>query len=668
MQAECLAKHLNNMALQLFVDPNEGARAYARGIEKAFDSIGDAAGGILQSYNDARVKKQQLLGTLAAYDHDNVKGQKEYLVQQNDKDRQNVLLGHYERKYETLASMEGALQGVAIEKEKQDRNYEQQVREQTLKLNQANIDRQTQLVAAGDAAVERAKQLLSSDTPFKFSGNLMEDQSGAFADIREAQSLVTRFPDLPGMQGLKKAVDVALTSPEYASFGTRMKAKQEQMEVSRQLVPLYNTTYAKEIAEGKMQPVDARKLQEEIYSDQVDSPELMKVRAGNYASTMEKYLMSTESPGFMLEIMDVPSVANLKAQGRMPSIQEMRALERFDKRFQAGDLSLFEGVTDTRSAMLLSRMNVDPKTGKPNMISESDEEEINSLVDASRGIKDVLSMLGSKDQEDYIIAGRKISVADSNRLRTSWNDLKGALSPTGQQDTDTVAFRSRIASMVTGIARGVFGEVGVLTDADIERYQALLADPKNPADLNIVLSEMLMDTVRKKADTLFTSLASSGKNVSGLIPIYNEIQPSFKVPFASALSRLQQGKVTAGESMIIEDPETGENHRISVTNPERLMSDLSEEADRMKANLRISSPSSPPALPSTEMFSDMQDEEQKLPAYLTNKGGGNRRLFGGPTNRAPMMFLPTRRGNQGYMQPSRQLLQKQISGWTRTQQ
>lgn len=663
-----MANQFNNMALQLFVDPNEGARAYARGIEKAFDSIGDAAGGILQSYNDARVKKQQLLGTLAAYDHDNVKGQKEYLVQQNDKDRQNVLMGHYERKYETLASMEGALQGVAIQKEKQDRNYEQQVREQTLKLNEANIQRQTQLVAAGDAAVERAKQLLSSDTPFKLSGNLMQDQSGAFADIREAQSLVTRFPDLPGMQGLKKAVDVAVTSPEYASFVTRMKAKQEQMEVSRQLVPLYNTTYAKEIAEGKMQPVDARKLQEEIYSDQVDSPELMKVRAGNYASTMEKYLMSTESPGFMLEIMDVPSVANLKAQGRMPSIQEMRALERFDQRFQAGDLSLFEGVTDTRSAMILSKMNVDPKTGAPNTISENDEDEINSLVNSARGIKDVLAMLGSADQQEYVIAGKKIDVSNTNNLRTQWADLKEAVSLTGEKQEDLAAFRNRIAMMVTDLARGVFGEVGVLTDADVMRYEKLLADPRTPAETNIILSEMLLDTVRKKADTLFTSLASSGKNVSGLVPIYNEIQPAFKVPFASALSRLQQGKVTAGESMIIEDPETGVSHRIGVTNPERLMSDLSEEADRMKANLRLSSPSSPPALPSTEMFSDMQNEEQKLPAYLTNKGGGNRRLFGGPTNQAPQMFIPTRRGNQGYMQPSGQLLQRQISGWTRTQQ
>lgn len=652
------------MAFQLFVDPNVGAQAYARGIEKFGEGVGKA----IQGYRQKKELEEQTLGLLANTDPLNISQTPGFTELDDPKKQSEFLLAQYDSKYPTLGAKKGALQGYAIQQEKQDRDYQQQVREQTLKLNEANIQRQTQLVEAGDSAVARAKELLSSNTPFKFSGNLMQDQSGAFADIREAQSLVTRFPDLPGMQGLKKAVDVALTSPEYASFGTRMKAKQEQMEVSRQLVPLYNTTYAKEIAEGKMQPVDARKLQEEIYSDQVDSPELMKVRAGNYASTMEKYLMSTESPGFMLEIMDVPSVANLKAQGRMPSIQEMRALERFDKRFQAGDLSLFEGVTDTRSAMLLSRMNVDPKTGKPNMISESDEEEINSLVDASRGIKDVLAMLGSKDQEDYIIAGRQISVADSNRLRTSWNDLKGALSPTGQQDTDTVAFRSRIASMVTGIARGVFGEVGVLTDADIERYQALLADPKNPADLNIVLSEMLLDTVRKKADTMFTSLASSGKNVSGLIPIYNEIQPSFKVPFASALSRLQQGKVTAGESMIIEDPETGENHRISVTNPERLMSDLSEEADRMKANLRLSSPSSPPALPSTEMFSDMNDGQQKLPAYLTNKGGGNRRLFGGPTNQAPMMFLPTRRGNQGYMQPSGQLLQRQISGWTRTQQ
>lgn len=652
------------MAFKLFVDPNVGAQAYARGIEKFGEGIGKA----IQGYRQKKELEEQTLGLLANTDPLNISQTPGFTELDDPKKQSEFLLAQYDSKYPTLGAKKGALQGYAIQQEKQDRDYQQQVREQTLKLNEANIQRQTQLVEAGDSAVERAKQLLSSDTPFKFSGNLMQDQSGAFADIREAQSLVTRFPDLPGMQGLKKAVDVALTSPEYASFGTRMKAKQEQMEVSRQLIPLYNTTYAKEIAEGKMQPVDARKLQEEIYSDQVDSPELMKVRAGNYASTMEKYLMSTESPGFMLEIMDVPSVANLKAQGRMPSIQEMRALERFDKRFQAGDLSLFEGVTDTRSAMLLSRMNVDPKTGAPNTISENDEDEISSLVNSARGIKDVLAMLGSADQQEYVIAGKKIDVSNTNNLRTQWADLKEAVSLTGEKQQDLAAFRNRIAMMVTDLARGVFGEVGVLTDADVMRYEKLLADPRTPAETNIILSEMLLDTVRKKADTLFTSLASSGKNVSGMIPTYNEIQPSFKVPFASALSRLQQGKVTAGESMIIEDPETGENQRISVTNPERLMSDLSEEADRMKANLRLSTPSSPPSLPSTEMFSDMQSEERKLPAYLTNKGAGNRRLFGGSTNQAPQMFIPTRRGNQGYMQPSRQLLERQVSGWTRTQQ
>jgi len=652
------------MAFKLFVDPNVGAQAYARGIEKFGEGIGKA----IQGYRNHKDRKEKALGLLAAYDVDNFKQEKEYLVQQNDKDKQETLLGHYERKYETLSSMEGALQGAAIQREKQDRAYEQQVREQTLRLNEANIKKQDQLVAAGDAAVERAKQLLSSDTPFKFSGNLMEDQSGAFADIREAQSLVTRFPDLPGMQGLKKAVDVAMSSPQYASFQTRMVAKQEQMDVTRQLIPNYNTIYAKEIAEGKMQPVDVAKLREEIYSDQVDSPELMKVRAGNYASTMEKYLMSTESPGYLLEIMDVPSVANLKTQGRMPTIKEMRDLERFDKRFQAGDLSLFEGVTDTRAAMILSRMNVDPKTGAPNTISENDEDEITSLVNSARGIKDVLAMLGSTDQQDYVIAGKKIDVSNTNNLRTQWADLKEAVSLTGEKQQDLAAFRNRIAMMVTDLARGVFGEVGVLTDADVMRYEKLLADPRTPAETNIILSEMLLDTVRKKADTLFTGLAQSGKNVSGMIPTYNEIQPSFKVPFASALSRLQQGKVTAGESMIIEDPETGVSHRIGVTNPERLMSDLSEEADRMKSNLRLSTPSSPPSLPSTEMFSDMQSEERKLPDYLTNKGSGNRRLFGGSTNRAPQTFIPTRRGNQGYMKPSRQLLERQVSGWTRAQQ
>ena len=67
------------MALQLFTDPSEGGRAYARGIEKAFDSMGDAAGGILQSYNDARVQKEAALNMLAASDIDGFKKQRNTL-------------------------------------------------------------------------------------------------------------------------------------------------------------------------------------------------------------------------------------------------------------------------------------------------------------------------------------------------------------------------------------------------------------------------------------------------------------------------------------------------------------------------------------------------------------------------------------------------------------
>ena len=82
------------MAFKLFVDPNVGAQAYARGIEKFGEGIGKA----IQGYRNHKDRKEKALGLLAAYDVDNFKQEKEYLVQQNDKDKQETLLGHYERK------------------------------------------------------------------------------------------------------------------------------------------------------------------------------------------------------------------------------------------------------------------------------------------------------------------------------------------------------------------------------------------------------------------------------------------------------------------------------------------------------------------------------------------------------------------------------------------
>ena len=97
------------MALKLFVDPSEGGRAYARGIEKAFDSVGDAVGGILQSYNDRRVKNEAALGQLVANDPDGFLKQ-DGILPMKPKEQNQLLKDYYSETYPKLSDKDTVLE------------------------------------------------------------------------------------------------------------------------------------------------------------------------------------------------------------------------------------------------------------------------------------------------------------------------------------------------------------------------------------------------------------------------------------------------------------------------------------------------------------------------------------------------------------------------------
>lgn len=50
-------------------------------------------------------------------------------------------------------------------------------------------------------------------------------------------------------------------------------------------------------------------------------------------------------------------------------------------------------------------------------------------------------------------------------------------------DVNAQVINNLLTSITPGIARGVYGEVGVLTDSDIERYKATLPNLTQPKDL-----------------------------------------------------------------------------------------------------------------------------------------------------------------------------------------
>jgi len=629
------------MAFQLFVDPSEGARAYARGIEKAGDAIGDAVGGILKSHNEHRAKKEASLNLLAANDIDGFKKQEEYLAQQNDKDKQQALLGHYERKYETLAAMEGALKGYAIERENETRMLDHAFK--TTQLEKAKLDlanapedrrrllardkqqrklvqgqiRQQKLkndqITSASAQIEEVLNNQGNGSDLGFTGNVLQDEQGPMRKYRKAKTLVEQYPDLPQSSALRSYISEIENSPDFTRHNVRNKSGAVTYNKLSSEAVYYNHYFAGDMFTGNAEPIDNDSLMTESYNNEIGS-ETNKVRMGNFAKTQSEYLAQSVAPGLMLDAMGVPSLRQIKAENRLPTIDEVKAMEKFDARYKAGDLSLFAGITDTRAVMQLSAMNLD-NNGKPVQLSENDEDLIASLLNSSRGIKDILSMLGSKEHGKYIIKGKEIDVSETNKLRTQWEGLKEFISPRGRKQEDLAAFRNQLSMMVTDLARGVFAEVGVLTDADVRRYEKLLADPKTPADTNIILTNMLLDTVRNKADDHFKTLAANGKNVSGFLPAYAELQPRIPMSISEGLKLAREGRIIPGRTISLKRPDTGKVYNYQIANPKNLESTLMQMQREVKESNTPASENQTDASPSSSDQGNVSYDSQTESSY-----------------------------------------------------
>lgn len=82
-------------------------------------------------------------------------------------------------------------------------------------------------------------------------------------------------------------------------------------------------------------------------------------------------------------------------------------------------------------------------------------------------------------------------------------------------NTNVNEINALITSIVPALARGVYQEVGVLTDTDVDRYTKTLPNTKQTADTNKALVEQNYSVILRSLDTQLNALANSGKDVSG---------------------------------------------------------------------------------------------------------------------------------------------------------
>jgi hypothetical protein len=106
---------------------------------------------------------------------------------------------------------------------------------------------------------------------------------------------------------------------------------------------------------------------------------------------------------------------------------------------------------------------------------------------------------------------------------TDTDPLLGILRDNNPYDVKARLIQAQLRSTVPNLARGVYGEVGVLTDSDIANYIQTLPNIRTPQEANDLILGMTLRTIQNSFRSYLETYANSGRDVSGFVQQYESI-------------------------------------------------------------------------------------------------------------------------------------------------
>jgi len=109
-------------------------------------------------------------------------------------------------------------------------------------------------------------------------------------------------------------------------------------------------------------------------------------------------------------------------------------------------------------------------------------------------------------------------------LDKATNDpILGYLKSLNPYDFDARAVNAQVTALVPSVARALYGEVGVLTDTDIERYLKTLPNIRSTTDQNKFIAAMTLSNAKRAYEQTLLNSANSGVNVSAFVDSYKNL-------------------------------------------------------------------------------------------------------------------------------------------------
>lgn len=201
----------------------------------------------------------------------------------------------------------------------------------------------------------------------------------------------------------------------------------------------------------------------------------------------------------------------------------MSGKEEVSKDFDPADIQVFNAMTPTAQG----KAQNDPKFRafyeKKKEVMDNKDSSIDDILEYSRGGRDI-AVTQAQSLEKYQSTLAKLEDITKQISTQTTGPIVGRLRGMNPYDTPAQTLKATLQSLIPGLARGVYGEVGVLTDADIENYAKTIPNLSSTDATNKAVLAMTLDTLAGGYKRQLATLAKSGVDVSGLTSTYNELK------------------------------------------------------------------------------------------------------------------------------------------------
>lgn len=535
-----MENQFDNMALQLFVDPNEGGRAYARGIEKAFDSVGNAVGGILQSYNDRRVKNEAALGQLVANDPDGIMSSQAGMFALKPKEQGQLLKDYYSETYPSLSDKDGVLTKYVTDKQNQLDKIDLETKQANLSLKQREVQ------AAEDYSKSLDDMLANFDTSVNFRTG---DPTKSVASLQKMKMLVAANPSHPKSIELAGRITQTEADPSFKNQMLINAARAEDAMTAFDRGTVLSRKFAPFVDEGRIERIDLDALNEERLSGNLGKQSKL-LQMYEFFDGVERELAGTGNPMLKLNEIGISNPRNYLngiADGTFnPETinPETLAADIDNYRQYVEEVAAPEPaqLTDIKEMFVLMEATSRFK-GESSDLEQDQRIALESQVNSINGLTDLMGLITGNTAdsvpEEASFMGKAIKTGP---ILAKLNGLAKYLG----SGEDIAVLKNEINKLVPDIARGIFGEKGVLTDTDARRYAEMIADPSRPVDFNKIIVSMLTDTIRERVKVTVRNYAGQGKNLSGLIPTVSKLFETKVATPGQMVEMIRNGEIAVG--------------------------------------------------------------------------------------------------------------------------